>query len=379
MKKISFLIPTIDRLGGAERQVLLLASGLLKRGWRVNVIALSGNGGEAARRLMADGAGFNSLAMRKGLADPCGWVRLHGWLRRESPDVIHAHLPHAAFMARASRIVAPSRVVIDTIHTSATGPLIRRLGYRCSNWLPDRITAVSQGAADACLAAGMTSAARLQVLPNGIDAHAWQPDPAIRASMRQHLGLGHEFLWIAIGRLDPVKDYPTLLRAMAQLPARTRLVIAGSGPLDGELLALSAALGLESRVRFLGFEPDVRRWMQAADGFVLSSRWEGLPMSLLEASACALPAVATDVPGSREIVVDGQTGFLAAPGNATSLTQAMTRTMQLAPADRCAIGLRAQQRVLRQFSLDAVLDQWEALYDALLRDQPRPARRGNRN
>jgi glycosyltransferase involved in cell wall biosynthesis len=225
----------------------------------------------------------------------------------------------------------------------------------------------------------MVTRKKLTVLPNGVDIEVWRPDGARREAMQRELGLEGEFLWFAAGRLEPVKDYPTLLRAMAEVSESARLVVAGGGPLDHELRRLSKELGLEDRVRFLGFEPEVRRWMQAADGLVLSSRWEGLPMALLEAAACVLPAVATDVPGTREAVVDGQTGLLAAPGNATALAGAMTRMMQLSDKERGAMGERARQRVVEQFSLEAVLDRWEALYRDLLSRNNRPRRWGRSN
>ena len=97
-------------------------------------------------------------------------------------------------------------------------------------------------------------------------------------------------------------------------------------------------------MRFLGFEPNVQRWMQAADGFVLSSRYEGLPMVLLEAGACGLPAVATDVPGTREVIVNGETGWLAPAGDADALAQAMAKLMRTPPEERRAMGERARRR-----------------------------------
>ncbi|HMD76301.1 MAG TPA: glycosyltransferase, partial [Terracidiphilus sp.] len=106
MNHVALVIPGLDRIGGAERQVILLAKGLRRRGWRVSVVALSGAGGDVAAELIASGAVFLSLGMRKGLADPRGWIRFNGWLRRESPDVVHAHLPHAAWLARWSRLAA---------------------------------------------------------------------------------------------------------------------------------------------------------------------------------------------------------------------------------------------------------------------------------
>src|SRR5208337_35911 len=104
---------------GAERQVLLLATGLRRRGWNVTVIALAGSGGEAAVSLEREGIGYLTLEMRKGLADPRGWLRLIRWLRRNRPDVVHAHLPHAAWMARGVRLLVRVPVVVDTIHSAS--------------------------------------------------------------------------------------------------------------------------------------------------------------------------------------------------------------------------------------------------------------------
>ena len=374
MSHVALLVPTLDRIGGAEQQLILLARGLHSRGWQVTVVALSGAGGCVANELTAEGIPFLSLEMRKGVADPRGWLRLNRWLRREKPDIVHAHLPHAAWIARWSRLAAPVRVVMDTIHTSSTGALGRRLGYRWSRWLPDRVTAVGEAAREAYVNAGMVSLRQTAVIPNGIDTELWKPNAEARHNRRRETGLGDEFLWFAAGRLEPVKDYPTMLRAFAQAPGASRLVIAGSGPQEGELRALSAALGIQARVRFLGFEPDVLGWMQAADGFLLSSLWEGLPMGLIEASACALPAVATDVAGTREVIVDGQTGWLAPAASSSALVEKMRFLILATDTERRAMGERARQRVIERYSLDSVLDRWEALYAELLAQNQLPRR-----
>jgi glycosyltransferase involved in cell wall biosynthesis len=374
VKHIAFIIPGLDRIGGAEQQMLLLAHGLRRHRWRVSVVALSGFGGSAGVELAADGIAFMTLKMRKGLADPRGWFKFHGWLCSEQPAIVHAHLPHAVWLARWSRLVAPMQVLVDTLHTSSTGSLGRKLGYRWSSWLPDQVTAVSHAVAQTHFAASMVGMKDLRVLPNGVDVDLWAPNAAVRADVRKENHLEDEFLWFAAGRLEPVKDYPTLLRAMVHLPERARLVIAGGGRLQSELGRMRNDLGLESRVRFLGFTADVRAWMQAADGFVLSSRLEGLPMSLLEAGACALPVAATDVPGTRDVILDGQNGLLAEAGSARALGQAMMRLMESPLEERSAMGERARQHVLDHFSLDAVLNQWETLYDDLLALNPRSRR-----
>ena len=371
-RSIAMIIPGLDRIGGAEQQLLLLARGLHARGWRVSVVALSGAGGVSGKQLIAEGIGFTSLGMRKGLADPLGWIRFNRWLRQHRPDVVHAHLPHAAWLARWSRLAAPMPVLVDTVHTSATGELGRRVGYRCSRWLPDQVSAVSQAVAQAYLKARMVSEKTLTILPNGVDKSHWKPDPLARESMRRKLHAQDEFIFLAAGRLDPVKDYPTLLAAlaglpeMAGLPVSARLVIAGAGPLENSLRQLAAELGIADRVEFLGFQPDLYRWMQAADAFVLSSLWEGLSMAILEAAACGLPSVATDVPGTREAVMDGKTGFLATAADPPAFQAALARMMALPRSEREAMGRKARQFIVERFSLEQVLDRWESLYNALL-------------
>lgn len=371
MRHVAQIIPGLDRIGGAEQQVILLAPGLCARGWRVSVVVLSGSGGVAAPQLEGAGVELVTLGMRHGLADPRGWLRFHRWLRRAAPDVVHAHLTHAAWLARCSRLAAEMPALVDTLHSSSTGRLARRVGYRLSNFLPDRVTAVSHAAAQTHLAAGMVSRRKLEVLPNAVAPERWRPDARLRHATRRELGVTDEFLWIAAGRLEPVKDYPTLLRAMTMLPDVSKLIIAGAGQQQAELTALTAALGLAHRVRFLGFAHDLERWMQAADAFVLSSRWEGLPTALIEASAAGLPAITTDVPGMREVLGPAaDAARLPAPADPAALARAMAALMQSPAQIRQAIGAHARQYVLEQFSLSAVLNRWESLYLSLLDHSP---------
>jgi glycosyltransferase involved in cell wall biosynthesis len=365
VKHAALLIPTLDRLGGAERQVMLLARGLSCRGWRVSVVALSGTGGPAAEELRDCGVGYLSLGMRKGLADPRGWIRFNRWLRDLRPDVVHAHLPHAAWLARWSRLAAPAPVFVDTLHSSSTGRRGRRLGYRVSRWLPDHVTAVSYAVAVSHLLAEMVNPAALSVVPNGVDTSEWKPDAAARAATRLELGIRNEFLWVAAGRLEPVKNYAMLLAAMASLPRTVQLLIAGDGPLRSKLERQAESSGLCGRVRFLGFEPKLLRWMQAADAFVLSSLWEGLPMALLEAASCALPAVATDVAGVREVIEPGASGVLVPPRDPFALAEAMQQMMGMPLSERLRMGERARRHAIERFDIETVLDRWEELYRSL--------------
>lgn len=296
----------------------------------------------------------------------------------EPGETTRSPLPfaHAAWLTRWSRLTMPTQmlsdtesppqVFIDTLHSSSTGGLPRRLGYRSSDWLADSVTAVSQSVADAHLAAGMVDEKKLSVVPNGVDVEDFRPDEWTGATVRQELGLNDEFLWLAAGRLEPVKDYPTLLLAFANLPDHARLLIAGAGSQQSELCRLSAGLGLERRVRFLGFQQDIKPWMRVADGFVLSSRWEGLPVGLMEAGAFALPSVATDVPGSREVIVRERTGRLTPSFSPVALARTMTAMVHSSPHERRTMGNLARLHVAQSFSLEAMLDRWEKHYRRLL-------------
>ncbi|HEX6434242.1 MAG TPA: glycosyltransferase, partial [Gemmatimonadales bacterium] len=130
--------------------------------------------------------------------------------------------------------------------------------------------------------------------------------------------------------------------------------------------ALAAELGLGDSVRFLGVRHDVPEVMTAADGYVMSSAWEGMPMVLLEAAAAALPIIATRVGGNHEVVRDQETGYLVAERDAALLAGAMQRLMQLPDPERRDMGARGREHVRTHYGLQRVAEQWEALYRQVL-------------
>lgn len=370
---IAYLIPTIDRIGGAEKQLMLLAAGMARRGWRVTVIALSGNGGQAAQDLSVANVSFLSLQMPGSLASLHGWHRLRRWISSAQPEVIHAHLAQASLMGRLIRLLAPVRVLIDTIHSPATGSNLRQLAYRLTSRLSDAVTAVSHTCAQSWLDARTLHRSELTVIPNGIDTERWKPFLTSRDDTQKTAAETAEFRWIAVGRLDAVKDYATLLHAFSMLPASARLAIAGSGPLEEALHLQARQLGIDDRVRFLGFQNDVRPFMQNSDAFVLSSRWEGLPIALMEASACGLPAVFTETPGSRELLSASPLP-IAPVGDSVALAAAMKALMDLSKSKRRQLGESARRHVVASFDQEAVLTQFETLYLRLLKANPEPSR-----
>jgi glycosyltransferase involved in cell wall biosynthesis len=363
-----FLSTTMG-MGGADQQLLTIAGGLRKRGHEVMIVSLTPLGpmGLEARQ---QGIPTETLGMRRGVADPRGLVRLARLLRAWRPDVLHSHMVHANLMARVVRLIAPVPVLVSTIHSIRDGGWLLVSAYRLTNGLVDAMTIVSQAAADRFVAERIIPAELLQVFPNAVDTERFcTVPPGTRESVRSSLGIEGQFAWLAVGRFEVAKDYPNMLRAFALVHGRrpeAQLLIVGRGSLQQETEALAASLGLAGRARFLGVRRDVPEVMSAADGYVMSSAREGMPIVLLEAAAAGLPIVATGVGGNAEVVRDGETGFIVAPNNAEALGAAMLRLMALPDAERRTLGERGSEHVRALYGLSRSLDRWEELYGEVL-------------
>jgi glycosyltransferase involved in cell wall biosynthesis len=350
MKGPVVMLTTNLARGGAETQVAQLAIGLGRRGWQVSVVSLLPPSAFQVA-LAACGIEVHSLEL-PGIA---GVPKLIGFLRRLRPGILHAHMFHANVLARLVRTLYPVPVVISTLHSAAESARKSRSTrrrdwtYRITDPLCDWTVAVSEAVAERHVRARAVRESKLRVIPNGIDTSRYRPDPEERARVRGELGLGDDFVWLAVGRLMWKKDYGTLFRA---LPGGV-LLVAGSGPDEKELRASAPG-----NVRFLGQRDDVAALMAAADALVLSSVVEGLPLALLEAAASGLPIVATDVGGVKEVVQD----YLVPPGDPVALGEAMQRLMALPAADRVDLGCRARERVIARYDIERVVTEWEELY-----------------
>lgn len=363
------LVSTSLMTAGAQVQVLLLASALKERGHAVAVASLRDP--EAYQEAFARiGVPVTSLGMRRGVPDPRAIARLAGLVRRWRPDIVHSHMVHANLLARVTRLVSPMPVQISTAHNLTEGARWRDLAYRLTDPLCTLTTNVCRACVERFVAVGAVPRRKIVYLPNGLNTQAFDRDERARAELRRALEVDDAFVWLAVGRLDTQKDYPNLLRAVAALPepvGAVRVLVAGAGPELAALQALAAGLGLPpERVRFLGSRTDVPALMSAADGFVLSSAWEGLPMVLLEAAASRLPLVATDVGGNAEIVREDAGGLLVPAKDAAALAGALARVMALSPDERAAWGLASRRHVEEAFDIEAIVDRWEALYERLL-------------
>lgn len=357
-------------MGGADKQLLSAAQEMRSRGHEILIVSLTRLGpmGLEARSI---GIPTESLEMARGVPDPRGLLRLAQLVRAWRPHVLHSHMVHANLMARVLRLFVWVPVVVSTIHSVQEGGPLRMAAYRLTNRLVDQMTAVSEAAADRFITAGIIPKRLLRVIPNGVDTGRFQSLPAnARDVVRRSLGLEGEFVWLAVGRFESPKDYPNMLRGFAKVLERYSqaiLLLVGRGSLQVETELLAQSLGLGMAVRFLGVRHDVPEVMSAADGYVMSSAWEGMPVVLLEASAAGLPIVSTDVGGNGEVVRDEESGFLVPPGNADALGFAMLRLMGLTGPQRRSMGERGREHVGAHYGLRRVVDQWEDIYRGMLK------------
>jgi len=366
--RILFLSTSMG-MGGADSQLLSAAQELRRRGHEIFIISMTPLGpmGLEARKV---GLFTESLQMRRGIPDPRGLLRLARFVRSWRPDVVHSHMVHANLLARAVRFLAPVPALVSTIHNINEGGRARMAAYRLTNGLVDHMTIVSEAAANRFVEDRIVPQRLLRVIPNGVNIdHYRKVPPEIRESLRRLLGLTGSFVWLAVGRFETAKDYPNMLRAFARVRERraeAHLLLVGRGSLQEETEALVGELGLADSVRFLGVRSDIPEVMSAADGYVLSSAWEGMPMVLLEAAAAGLPTVATRVGGNHEVVRDGETGFLVPPGDDAALAEAMLKLMALPVSERRAMGDAGHHHVRSHYGLGRVAERWEELYREVL-------------
>jgi glycosyltransferase involved in cell wall biosynthesis len=364
--RISYMLTSLG-MGGAERQVVALAERMKARGHAVVLILLR----ERQPEEWPTTVDLVCLEMRKTpFSFLAGLLRANRWLRDFQPELIHSHVFPANMASRMLKISLPAAAVLSTVHNVYEGSWPRMLAYRLTDGLSRRTAFVSQAAADRFVCLKAVPARKVSVLTNGIDLAEFAPSAERRALLRARMGVREEFVWLAAGRIVPAKDFPNLLRAFAQVRGEipeARLWIAGEalGTASEAIQAQAAELG--ASVRWLGLRRDMPALLDAADGFVLASAWEGMPLAVGEAMAMEKPVVATDVGGVRELV--GEAGVIVPAKSPEALAEAMLEMMRRTEEERRTLGRMARKRITARFSIDAKADEWEALYRAVLENE----------
>lgn len=345
-------------IGGLEKVVLDLVRHRTRDRFGARVICLDRSG--VLQQGFAE-LGVPVESIGTGGSVPARILRLAGRLRRIRPHVLHTHNPQAHLHGTLAAKLAGVPVVVHTRHGRqyiARQPLaaVSRLASRWTN----EFVAVSEDAADLARETEGVPAGRLRVIRNGIDLERFECKAGCAAERPSRA--------ISVGRLDPIKDHATLLRAVRlvvdEVPA-FQLDLVGDGPCRAELESLRAQLGLGPHVRLLGYREDVSSLLAAAGLFVLSSTSEGLSLALLESMAAGLPAVATDVGGNREVVVPGETGLLVPARSPDALAGAMRRVLT-SGSDAVRMGLAARRRIESHFNVRRVVEHYERMYCACL-------------
>lgn len=362
--------------GGAEMMLYKLLSGMDRRRFRPVVISLI-SGGALEGRIRQLGIPVFGLGMRAGRPSLPALVRLVRLLRRERPDLTQTWMYHAdLFGLFATALAGPSPLLLWNIRASNMDASHYRRLTAWTRALCARFSARPR-AVIVNSEAGQAFHARLGyrprewiLLPNGIDAHLFTPNPDARDAIRQELAVGTNTPLIGlIARHDPMKDHATFLQAAALLGMKrpeVRFLLAGPGvrPENRHLHRLIEATDSPGRIFLLGERRDTPQLTAALDVATLSSAYgEGFPNVVGEAMACGVPCVVTDVGDAASIV--GDTGRVVAPKDPHALAAAWDDVLSLPPEERTALGAQARDRIVANFALEQIVARYEALYTAL--------------
>jgi len=371
--RVLFLIDNL-RPGGAQKALLAMVRALRAAQADPRVWCLGGSS-EFEEKFRAAGVpvlgkpGSALAALREPLA-------LRRYLKRERIELVQTLLFHSDVAGRiAGRLARWSDegrrrpVIVSSVRASN----LRNRGwqYRLARWtapLADAFTPVSRRTLEFAARTEGVAPERATVIPNGIDPADWDSIPDMAAA-RAKLDLPQDaFVVCTLSRLHEQKGMEFLLaaaRTVAEKAPSATFLISGYGPLRERLEAQARQLGVDARVRFLGYRKDVALILAASDVFALPSLWEGMSNAVLEAMAAGKPVVATAVDGAVDQVLPGESGLLVPPGDADALAQAL---LDLARDPRKAqeMGIKGRERVRREFSLDRMTDAYIELYRRLL-------------
>ncbi|MFV0444115.1 MAG: glycosyltransferase [Planctomycetaceae bacterium] len=365
MTRIVFVIPTLDR-SGAEKQLMLLATGLPRDEFDVRVIALT-RGGSYAQELQAAGIPVTVLGKRLRF-DPLAAWQLRKELQRTEPDIVHSWLFAAnayTRLAMARSLDGPKVVVsercVDVWKAGWQLSLDRKLISR-TDQLIGNSQAVERFYNDLGYPASHTC-----VIHNAVTTPI---GPVFsRSEFLRQLGYPDDVKLVAyVGRLAPQKRVSDLIWAaqlLRQADSRTRLLIVGDGPERDQLIHYAKQAEAADYVRFLGHREDAASLLHLVDVFWLASDFEGLSNSLMEAMACGKPIVVSDIPPNRELVDHSVQGYRANIGDSVAFAQ-FTRKLFDDPALTARLGAAGRDRMTRDFSLAAMVEKHIRLYRQLM-------------
>jgi len=364
------LIVTLSEWAGAQHVVFLLAQQLMTK---YEVTVACAPGGVLVTKLLEEGVHVVTVNGFRRNPNPWHDVRailsLFRLMKTKHFDLVHAHSTKAGLLGRLAARLAGVPVVFFTAHgwafTEGRGfwkrwglALVERVMARST----DKIICVSEHDRQLALRFRVGDPTKLVTIHNGLDPALWRVTN--KKSVRPQLE--NALVITMVARLAKQKDQLTLLEAIRLLPANCcKVVLVGDGPMRTEIERFIEKHQLGDHVQLLGARTDVEKILAATDIFALSSRWEGLPLTIIEAMLSELPIVTTRVGGVAELIEDGVTGFLVPPQNPKALAVALGKLVNDASL-RLKMGHRGKKHVLRHFTLERMMAQTEDLYQKSL-------------
>jgi glycosyltransferase involved in cell wall biosynthesis len=365
MKKILYVTTALS-VGGAETQVVSLSCALANRGWDVCIISLVSSLG-FKKQLKEHNIRIETLGMRRYIPDLYPFFKFNKLVATMRPCVIHSHMVHANIFARLTIGWRNGPPLICTAHSIFEGGWLRERAYQMTDSLSSLNTHISREglARYQCIKAFRRTPSMF--IPNGVDTQKFGHVPNRRLLGRRQYGLSDgSFVWLAVGRLEPVKNYEFLLEAYRRYSSQyptDRLCIAGKGPLYSSLAHRTHILGIKDKVKYLGMVDDISDLMMSADGFILTSHYEGLPMVILEALSSGLPIIAPNICGARELVPISRYQTLYKAGVLDELVNNMKVIRNLSNVQKSALSKNNRDAVIANYSIDKVVRRWEEIYE----------------
>lgn len=373
-------------VGGPALHVSYLSRELDKIGYETTLVAGRIGGSEGSMEHVAEELGVEPVYVPElqreisFTADAVAARRVLELIRQLRPDVLHTHTAKAGGVGRLAALLAGAarpKAVVHTFHGHVLrgyfGPAKTEAFRQLERGLAkssDALIAVSPEVRDDLVSLGVAPASKIAVIRLGLDfAERLASPPGARARLRAELGIADgAFVAAWLGRMTEIKRADDLLRAFARLRERSsdvQLIVVGDGPLRGDLEGLAQSLGIERNTHFTGFRDDVGTVYAASDAVVLTSANEGTPVSVIEAQAAGLPVVSTDVGGVRDVVVDGESGFVVAPGDIGALADSVERLARDGDL-RLRLGEAGRGRARERYGVPRLVADVDTLYRELL-------------
>jgi glycosyltransferase involved in cell wall biosynthesis len=368
------IVQVIDslKIGGAEMLLRELTQGLLDRNFRVTVCY------NTAGPLVDS---FNAMDIElfhfpsKARINPFLITQLSGVMKRGKPQLVHTHLFKSDFHGRLAARLSGVPVVISTLHNNDVWARRFPLGqiYGATARFTDALIAVSQEVRQYHLQYTGIPAEKIVTIENGVDLSRFSTiDTMPGENFRKEFNIDSKApLFGIIGRLVPQKDHFLFLRTAAEILKKlplARFLIVGDGELRGAIEEEARRLSLLPALIFTGIRRDIPAILDALDVLVFSSKWEGLPVTLLEGMAASRPVVSTAVDGVRDVLQDGITGILGPAGDYYALAQACLKLANNVEL-RKSMGLAGRKLVSERYSIVSMIDRTVALYQKYLSEK----------